>query len=132
MFLMTVGYAGFALTLVWVSNVIPRPPSKRSAAIAIVGCFANLGNLTGSYVWKASWAPMYRPSMIIGLVSLVFSTFLAFLIRQMLVRHNKQLESEQFSEITEADEKRIEDAARLEGISVEEAVNKRRGFRYLY
>jgi hypothetical protein len=42
------------------------------------------------------------------------------------------LESEQFSEKTEADEKRIEDAARLEGISVEEAVKKRRGFRYLY
>lgn len=129
---MTLGYAGFALTFVWIVNVIPRPPAKRSAAIAIVNGFGNLGNLTGSYVWKASWAPMYRPSMIIGLVSLVLSTFLSFLIRQMLVRQNKKLESEQFSEITEADEKRIEDAASLEGISVEEAVKKRRGFRYLY
>ena len=36
---------GFALTLVWVSNAIPRPPAKRSAAIGIVNGFGNLGNL---------------------------------------------------------------------------------------
>lgn len=37
--------AGFALTLVWVSNVVPRPPAKRSAAMAIVNGFGNIGNL---------------------------------------------------------------------------------------
>ncbi|KAJ7704216.1 MFS general substrate transporter, partial [Mycena metata] len=36
MILMACGYAGFSLTIVWVSNVIPRPPSKRAAAIGIV------------------------------------------------------------------------------------------------
>lgn len=36
---------GSALTLVWLSNVIPRPPAKRSAAIAIVNGFGNLGTL---------------------------------------------------------------------------------------
>lgn len=36
---------GFALTLVWTSNAIPRPPAKRSAAIGIVNGFGNLGNL---------------------------------------------------------------------------------------
>lgn len=38
-------YLGFALTLVWVSNVVPRPPTKRAAAIGIVNGFGNLGNL---------------------------------------------------------------------------------------
>ena len=37
--------SGFALTLVWVSNAVPRPPAKRSAAIGIVNGFGNLGNL---------------------------------------------------------------------------------------
>ena len=37
--------SGFALTLVWVSNAVPRPPAKRSAAIAVVNGFGNLGNL---------------------------------------------------------------------------------------
>jgi len=45
MFLMASGYAGFPLTLVWVSNVIPRPPAKRAAAIGIVNGFGNIGNL---------------------------------------------------------------------------------------
>lgn len=36
---------GFALTLVWVSNAIPRPPTKRAAAIGIVNGFGNIGNL---------------------------------------------------------------------------------------
>ena len=36
---------GFALTLVWVSNAIPRPPAKRSAAMAIVNGFGNIGSL---------------------------------------------------------------------------------------
>lgn len=44
-FLMAIGYAGFALTAVWVSNAIPRPPAKRAAAIGIVNGFGNLGNL---------------------------------------------------------------------------------------
>lgn len=41
---------GFALTLVWVSNAIPRPPSKRSAAIGIVNGFGNIGNLCVSVI----------------------------------------------------------------------------------
>lgn len=32
----------------------------------------------GSYVWKAEWGPDYRPSMYIGLASLVFSIVMAF------------------------------------------------------
>lgn len=52
-------------------------------------------------------------------------------LRQMLVRENKQMEREE-QELTEAQRERIEEAAELEGISFEEAVRLRRGFRYLY
>lgn len=113
MFLMASGYAGafitislrlmsegvfiregFALTLVWVSNAIPRPPTKRAAAIGIVNGFGNLGNLCvmntvcisyssadlyhriGSYAWKAEWGPAYHQSMIIGIAALAFASFL--------------------------------------------------------
>ena len=88
---------GFALTLVWVSNAIPRPPTKRAAAIGIVNGFGNIGNLyvlmrvypegsllrlnghrIGSYAWKAQWGPQYHQSMEIGIAALAFSTFLAF------------------------------------------------------
>lgn len=50
-------------------------------------------------------------------------------MRQMLIRENKQMEER---ELTGGQRERIEEAAKLEGISFEEAVRRRRGFRYLY
>ncbi|KAH8115373.1 major facilitator superfamily domain-containing protein [Phellopilus nigrolimitatus] len=50
LFLMASGHAGYALTLVWVSNAVPRPPAKRAAAIGIVNGFGNLGTLLMSFV----------------------------------------------------------------------------------
>ena len=87
---------GLSLSLVWVANVIPRPPAKRSAAIAIVNGCGNLGTLyvyanrtvlldcsflgsrAASYVWKLEWGPDYHPSMFIGIAMLVLATVLAF------------------------------------------------------
>ncbi|TFK51136.1 MFS general substrate transporter [Heliocybe sulcata] len=132
MFLMASGYAGFALTLVWVSNAIPRPPAKRSVAMGIVNGFGNMGNLIGSFVWKASWGPEYHPAMIISLASLAFASFLAFIVRCMLIRDNKALEAEMMEKMDEGEKERIADAARLEGITFEEALERKKGFRYLY
>jgi len=130
MFLMASGYAGFALTLVWVSNAIPRPPAKRAAAMGIVNGFGNVGNLVGSFAWKADWGPGYHPSMWISLASLLFASFLAFVIRTLLVRENKEADKREL-DLKGAGRQRIEEAARLEGISFEEAVERKKGFRYL-
>ncbi|EJF57577.1 MFS general substrate transporter [Dichomitus squalens LYAD-421 SS1] len=131
MFLMACGYAGFALTLVWVSNAIPRPPAKRSAAIGIVNGFGNLGNLISSYVWKPSWGPDYHPPMIIGIAALALATALAIVIRQILVSQNKRLDCEELDMQKGARRERIEEAARLEGITYEEALQRKKTFRYL-
>ena len=94
---------GFALTLAWTANTIPRPPAKRAASIAIVNAIGNCGNMyvhssdssstsrlikkdvltkkknrIGTFVWRAEWGPSYHNSMYIGLACLVFSSFLAF------------------------------------------------------
>ncbi|KAG8720690.1 hypothetical protein FRC11_003110 [Ceratobasidium sp. 423] len=133
MFLMASGYAGFALTLVWVSNAIPRPPAKRAAAIGIINGFGNIGNLIGSFTWKAQWSPKYHQSMIIGIATLAFSTVLAFIIRTMLVRANRKMDQQDMNALeNEGDAERVREAARLEGITIEEAMKRRRGFRYLY
>jgi len=58
-------------------------------------------------------------------------TRVCLVMRQMLIRENKRMEREE-QELTEGQRERIEEAARLEGISFEEAVRLRRGFRYLY
>ncbi|KAI0665666.1 MFS general substrate transporter [Trametes maxima] len=132
MFLMACGYCGFALTAVWVSNAVPRPPAKRAAAIGLVNGFGNLGNLISSYVWKAEWGPDYHQSMYIGIAALGFATVLSIVIRYILVYQNKRLEQEELSNLHGAKRERIEEAARLEGITFEEALKRKKGFRYLY
>jgi len=132
LFLMTTGYCGFALTLAWVSNAVPRPPAKRSVAMGLVNGFGNLGNMIGSYVWQASWGPQYHQSMVIALCSLLFSTILGVVMRTILIRENKQMDMEEKKLLEGPGRERIEEAARLEGISFEEAVKRRKGFRYLY
>ncbi len=136
--------AAFAMTPVWVSNVVVRPPAKRAAAVGIVSGIGNLGNLCvpilvqttdsdvcrmGSYTWKADWGPEYHQSMAISLAALVFSTVLSVGIRQSLVRENQRLDKEDTLKI---DTNRVEEAGRLEGISCEQAMERRKGFRYLY
>ncbi|ETW74943.1 major facilitator superfamily [Heterobasidion irregulare TC 32-1] len=132
MFLMAAGYAGAALTMVWVANAIPRPPAKRSAAIGIVNGFGNIGSLIGSFTWKAEWGPEYRPSMLIGIAALTFSSLLALEIRQMLIRENNKLKVTELGALDNGGRERVEEAARLGGISTEEAMKRKTGFRYFY
>ena len=49
----------------------------------------------------------------------------------MLVRENRRLDHDD-SSLNEAKRGRIEQAAKLEGITIAEAVEKQRGFRYLF
>ncbi|KAF9065161.1 major facilitator superfamily domain-containing protein [Rhodocollybia butyracea] len=132
MFLMACGYVGFAMTLVWVSNLFPRPPAKRAAIIGIVNGIGNLGNLMGSYTWKAAWGPDYHQSMIISLVSLVFASVLSFILRQWVIRDNKKLDEDEKAALSGMNRTRVEEAAQLEGITFEQAMHRRKGFRYLY
>ncbi|PCH36649.1 MFS general substrate transporter [Wolfiporia cocos MD-104 SS10] len=132
MFLMATGYSGFAMTAVWVANAVPRPPAKRSAAIGFVNAIGNIGNLISSYTWRTQWSPSYHPSMFIGIAALSFSTVLAFVIRCMLVYENKRLACDELEDLKGARRERIEEAARLEGLTFEEALERKRGFRYLY
>ncbi|KAJ3813547.1 major facilitator superfamily domain-containing protein [Lentinula lateritia] len=132
MFLMACGYGGFAMTLVWVSSTFPRPPAKRAAIIGIVNGVGNIGNLMGSYTWKAEWGPDYHQSMIISFVALVISTILSLILRQWVIRDNKKLDEDEKRGLNDANRARVEEAARLEGITFDQAMQRRKGFRYLY
>lgn len=88
--------------------------------------------------------------MVISLSILVLATLLAFgepistfstwsnaetlilVIRTMLVKANKELDREELDLKGSSSQKlRIEEAARLEGITFEEAMERKKGFRYL-
>ena len=86
--------------------------------------------------------------MIIALCALVLASILSFgrsyqscsviafnflaAIRCMLVRENKRMEHEEMDLMHGPERQRIEEAAKLEGITFDEAVKRRKGFRYLY
>lgn len=53
-------------------------------------------------------------------------------IRQMLVRENRKLDADEQTAMQGANRARVEEAARLEGITFEQAMERRKGFRYLY
>ena len=46
-------YPGNALVLVWLANALPRPPAKRSAAIALVNAGGNIGTMLVAYTCEA-------------------------------------------------------------------------------
>lgn len=50
----------------------------------------------------------------------------------MLIRENKQMDREEKRMMEGAERARVEEAAKLEGITFEQAIERRRGFRYLY
>lgn len=54
------------------------------------------------------------------------------MIRQILVRRNKELDADENLVLEGANRTRVEDAAKLEGITFEQAMEKRKGHRYLY
>ncbi|KAJ7730757.1 major facilitator superfamily domain-containing protein, partial [Mycena metata] len=132
MFLMAIGDVGCAMTLVWAANSIPRPPAKRAAAIGIVNGMANLGTLVGSFAWKNKWSPKYTQSFAISLAALVISSVFAIVIRQRLVRMNRELDADDAAVSSGTNEERVKKAAHLEGITYGQALHRRRGFRYLY
>ena len=53
-------------------------------------------------------------------------------IRQILVRRNKRLDASEKLAMEGADLTRVGEAAKLEGITFEQAVERRKGYRYLY
>lgn len=53
-------------------------------------------------------------------------------MRCILKRKNNQLDDDELGALKGANRKRIEDAAHLEGITLEEALDRKKGFRYLY
>ncbi len=50
----------------------------------------------------------------------------------MLVNRNKKLDADENAAMQGANRARVEEAARLEGLTFEQALERRKGFRYLY
>ena len=125
LFLQAGAYAGFIVFYSWISTSFPRPPAKRAVAIALLNAFSNIGNIIGSYVWDLK-ENGYRKSY--GTVLAMFGVTIlgSYAFRMILVNLNKRIEARK----TQQDV--VEQPGHIESIdNADEAVNVKRGFRYL-
>ncbi|WWC91536.1 uncharacterized protein L201_006482 [Kwoniella dendrophila CBS 6074] len=128
LFLQAQSYAGFIVFYSWISSSFPRPPAKRAVAIAMINAFSQLGNIAGSYVWKLD-SNGYRNAYGIVTAMFIISILLCFAFRMVLINLNKKLEAGEQAWETRADV--ADKGNRLEHIEGDEALNMKRGFRYL-
>ncbi|KAH9849971.1 MFS general substrate transporter [Lenzites betulinus] len=90
LFLMAQSYAGFIIFLTWVSNSIPRPPSKRAVALAFINAFSQLGNIAGSYVWPKVWGPSYAHSYAICISTNGLCIIMCYVFKRHLEKKNRE------------------------------------------
>lgn len=57
-------YSGYVVALGWISNTLPRPASKRAAALAAINCVSNASSIYASYMYPNSHAPRFGKSHI--------------------------------------------------------------------
>jgi hypothetical protein len=117
MFLMTLGvYSAFNVTLSWVSSTIPRPKSKRAAALAMVNSLANCTHLFTSYLYPNSDKPRYARAGITLACFCALCAFTSIALRFWLRHENKKLD-------------------KVEGFALgdpEVVDGRRKDFRYIY
>lgn len=83
-----------------------------------------------SYVWDKKFGKSYRVSYGIVLACFTIGIILNFVFRQILIGLNKKLEAGE--QAWAENNERIDATAEAEGITREEVMDMRRGFRYLY
>ena len=123
-------YCGYVVTLSWISNVLPRPPAKRAAALAGINALSNISQIYSPFLYPSNDGPRYVKAMAVNLsmsgVSILFGTILRF----YLVSLNRKLDREEgmggsgMDEDGEGRKREVEERG-LPGIAVD------RGFRFL-
>ncbi|KAF8760900.1 MFS general substrate transporter [Rhizoctonia solani] len=114
LFLMAQSYAGFIVFFSWCSNSLPRPPSKRAVALALINAFSQLGNVAGSYVWPNEWGTTYRNSYAICIACFGCAIAMCFAFRQHLITLNHRLDNGEEVEGMQERRDALEEAAELE------------------
>ncbi|KAJ5205023.1 uncharacterized protein N7498_005902 [Penicillium cinerascens] len=85
-------YSGYVVALGWISSTLPRPASKRAAALAGINCVSNASSIYASYMYPDSDAPRFVPAMSVNCATAFIAIVSATVLRFMLVRLNKKLD----------------------------------------
>ncbi|KAF2261818.1 pantothenate transporter liz1 [Lojkania enalia] len=96
MMLMVPGvYTGYVVALAWISNSLPRPASKRAAALAFINAVSNASSIYASYMYpqpKGKAQPDLTVPLSVDCATAALAVVMAALMRIVLARLNKKLE----------------------------------------
>lgn len=116
----------------WIANAIPRPPAKRAAALAFMNSVGNAASIWTPFTYGENDPHYIKPMGInIGLVGI--AGICGIIMRFYLQYQNRQLErmANENAELTARDMRKLEKTAEMEGISVFEARQLQKGYRYI-
>lgn len=121
------------LTRPGISSSIPRPPAKRAAALAFINSVGNAASIWTPFTYRTVDAPFYRPAIGCCIALQCVAAVCAFSLKVLLEKQNKRLErmDDAGAQLTDRDMKKLEMTAKVEGVTIEEARNLQRGFRYV-
>lgn len=121
------GHGANAVVLAWTQKTMLRPRIKRAAAVAFVNAFGNISQVWTSYLWPDSDKPRYVLAMSVNSGFALGTILLALVMRIVLQRANKKLDSgAEVSEVMKG-----ESHAQVAGMTEEEQHDSRAAFRFV-
>ncbi|KAK5163434.1 uncharacterized protein LTR77_010616 [Saxophila tyrrhenica] len=133
LFLLNFAFASFGTIYAWISNAIPRPPAKRTVALAFMNSIGNMASIWTPYTYIDGSEPYYRPALGVVIGLLVVSATGACILRFLLIKMNRELERLE-NEDVELDEKelaKLRKTAEFEQIDMATARQLQKGYRYI-
>ncbi|QIW96193.1 hypothetical protein AMS68_001711 [Peltaster fructicola] len=118
MMLMVPGvYSGYVVVLAWISNIIPRPPAKRAASLALINAISNASSIYASYMYVGD--SRFVIAFSVDCATLFMALVVTLWLRTLLAQLNKKLDRGEH----------VEGAVAADPEAEGEAMRK--GFRYL-
>ncbi|KAJ5361139.1 MFS general substrate transporter [Penicillium brevicompactum] len=118
-------YSSYVVVLGYISNVLPRPATKRAAALALINCLSNVCQVYTPYLYPNTAAPQYTMAFSYNIAMSALTIIFATILRVVLGRLNKTLDEEEGTDIAPSPRQQENEEHGLPGQAVA------RGFRFL-
>ncbi|KAJ5748269.1 MFS general substrate transporter [Penicillium nucicola] len=96
-------YSAYVVALGYISNILPRPATKRAAALALINCLSNVCQVYTPYLYPNSAGPQYRTAFCYNIGMSAMTICFATVLRIVLGHLNKQLDQEEGTNIPRPD-----------------------------
>ncbi|KAJ6150418.1 hypothetical protein N7471_001617 [Penicillium samsonianum] len=93
--------SAFIIGITWVANTLPRPSSKKAAALAFANAIGNCSSIYSPYLYPSSGAPRFVLAMSVNAATSLLSIATATIFRFLLQNLNKKLEGQDVEECEE-------------------------------